>query len=368
MSSYLEDFRDYFRFHPGLIPGILICIIIALVSYFLTRGTLWEGGFRILPAELFSDNPVFYLLSKVGPIVLALVICIFINVEMFNAGGAYAGKYILRIAIILMGARVTYDVLMTGSLVGLIIILCVLASVLLVAMLIGKCFKFPWDASVLTGTGTGICGVSATLSVAPVINAEKKYVDAVVGVISFLGIIGVFVIPVIASFLLMSPTQASVFIGGTLHEIGNVIPAADLYRSITGSDVGAMALAYKMIRVGMLVVVAGVFGWIYCRRQKKAATGSCPAEKARIQGFLILFVIMAVLMSLVIYFYYEPGKAIQMAITNISVTILTIAMAGVGLSMNMKDTLSVGKKLLPFGAAVWAFQITAMCILIMLFV
>ena len=67
-------------------------------------------------------------------------------------------------------------------------------------------------------------------------------------------------------------------------------------------------------------------------------------------------------------FYYDPGKAIQAFITNISVTILTIAMAGVGLSMNLKDTLSTGKKLLPFGIAVWLFQIVAMCILIMLFV
>ncbi|MDO9522373.1 MAG: putative sulfate exporter family transporter [Methanocorpusculum sp.] len=368
MSSYREDFRDYFRFHRGLIPGILVCIIVALVSYLLTRGTLWEGGFRILPAELFTDNPVFYFLSKIGPIVLALIICIFINVRKFEAGGSYAGKYILRIAIILMGARVTYDVLMTGSLVGLIIILCVLAGVLIVAMLIGKGFKFPWDAAVLTGTGNGICGVSATLSVAPVINADKKHVDAVVGVISLLGIVGVFVIPAIASFLSMTPTQAEVFIGGTLHEIGNVIPAADLYYSITGSDVGALALAYKMIRVAMLVVVATVFGWMYCRRQKKQVNGSCPTEKAKIQGFLILFVIMAVLMSLVIYFFYDPGKAIQALITNISVTILTIAMAGVGLSMNLKDTLSTGKKLLPFGIAVWLFQIVAMCILIMLFV
>jgi len=368
MSSYWEDFRDYFRFHRFLIPGVLVCIIVALVAYLFTRGTLWEGGFRILPAELFTDNPVFYFLSKVGPIVLALVICIFINVRKFEAGGSYAGKYILRVAIIMMGARVTYDVLMTGSLVGLIIILCVLAGVLIVAMLIGKGFKFPWDASVLTGTGNGVCGVSATLSVAPVINADKKHVDAVVGVISLLGIIGVFVIPAIASFLSMTPTQAEVFIGGTLHEIGNVIPAADLYYSITGSDVGALALAYKMIRVAMLVVVATVFGWMYCRRQKKQVNGSCPTEKAKIQGFLILFVIMAVLMSLVIYFFYDPGKAIQAVITNISVTILTIAMAGVGLSMNLKDTLSTGKKLLPFGIAVWLFQIVAMCILIMLFV
>lgn len=368
MSSYLEDFKDYFRFHRGLIPGILVCIIVALISYILTRGTLWDGGFRILPAELFTDNPVFYFLAKVGPIVLALIICIFINFQKFEAGGAYAGKYILRIAIILMGARVTYDVLMTGSVVGLIIILGVLAGVLAVAMLIGKGMKFPWDASVLTGTGNGICGVSATLSVAPVINADKKHVDAVVGVISLLGIVGVFVIPAIASFLSMTPVQAEVFIGGTLHEIGNVIPAADLYYSITGSDVGALALAYKMIRVAMLVVVATVFGWIYCRRQMKQANGSCPTEKAKIQGFLVLFVIMAALMSLVIYFFYDPGKAIQAVITHISVTILTIAMAGVGLSMNLKDTLSTGKILLPFGIAVWLFQIVAMCILTLLFV
>ena len=131
---------------------------------------------------------------------------------------------------------------------------------------------------------------------------RNMLMQSVVGVISLLGIVGVFVIPAIASFLSMTPTQAEVFIGGTLHEIGNVIPAADLYYSIKGSDVGTLALAYKMIRVAMLVVVATVFGWIYCRRQTKQVNGSCPTEKAKIQGFLIMFVIIAVLMSLVIYF------------------------------------------------------------------
>ena len=138
MSSYKEDFLAYFSVNKTHIPGILFCCIIAAAAFLLTRGTLFDGGFQILPAEWFQENPAFLLLSKVGPIVLALLICLFINVRFFKAGGSYAGKFILRTAIILMGARVTADVLLTASVPGLVIILTVLAATILFAMMVGS--------------------------------------------------------------------------------------------------------------------------------------------------------------------------------------------------------------------------------------
>lgn len=367
MSTYKEDFLSYFKFSKALIPGLLICTGVAVLSFLLTRGTLFDGGFNILPKELFSENPVFGFLANIGPIILALIICLFINVKYFNAGGSYAGKFLLRIAIILMGARVTVDVLMRASGIGVVLILAVLALTIFVAMKVGKKLRFPWDASALTGTGNGICGVSAALSVAPVINAEKKYVDAVVGVISLLGIIGVFLIPAIAFGAGLTNAQAEVFIGGTLHEIGNVIPAADLYTSLgDGYEIAPLAIAYKMIRVAMLVVVATMFGWLWSRRQKEQA--GIVQEKPKLQGFLILFVIMAALMSTLIFLSPEFGQAAQSVVVNISVTVLTIAMAGVGLSMNLRQTLSVGKTMLPFSLIVWGIQVIVLLVLTKLFV
>ena len=364
MTSYKEDFLAYFSLGKSHIAGILFCCATAAAAFLLTRGTLFDGGFQILPSELFSTNPVFSFLAKVGPIVFALILCLFINVKVFKAGGSYAGRFILRLAIILMGARVTVDVLLTASIQGLVIILAVLAVTIFFAMKLGQCLKKPWDACALTGSGTGICGVSAALSVASVINAEQKYVHAVVGIISILGLAGVFIIPLLAFGFDMTASQAEVFIGGTLHEIGNVIPSAELYNALGGEDVAALALAYKMIRVAMLVVVAAVFSHLWMKR----SSGEAAAEKPKLQGFLILFVVLAVLMSVFIFLAPEAGRAVQGVLVNVSVTLLTVAMAGVGLSMNLKETFAVGKTLLPFASVVWAVQVVLMLILTKLFV
>ena len=364
MSSYKEDFLAYFSVNKTQIPGILFCCIIAAAAFLLTRGTLFDGGFQILPAEWFQENPAFLLLSKVGPIVLALLICLFINVRFFKAGGSYTGKFILRTAIILMGARVTADVLLTASVPGLVIILTVLAATILFAMKCGTFLKKPWDACAVTGSGTGICGVSAALSVAATVNAEQKYVHAVVGIISILGLAGVFLIPLLAFGFDMTTAQAEVFIGGTLHEIGNVIPAAELSTAFGGEEIAALALTYKMVRVAMLVVVAAVFSRLVLKRTETKTAG----EKPRLQGFLILFALLAAGMSLFILLAPEAGRAVQDVLVHTSVTLLTIAMAGVGLSMNLKETFLVGKSLLPFASAVWLVQIILMLILTKLFV
>ncbi|HJJ83848.1 MAG TPA: hypothetical protein O0X61_04725, partial [Methanocorpusculum sp.] len=73
MTSYKEDFLAYFSLGKSHIAGILFCCAAAAAAFLLTRGTLFDGGFQILPSELFSTNPVFSFLAKVGPIVFALV-------------------------------------------------------------------------------------------------------------------------------------------------------------------------------------------------------------------------------------------------------------------------------------------------------
>ncbi|HNU35978.1 MAG TPA: hypothetical protein PKJ15_05210, partial [Methanomassiliicoccales archaeon] len=121
--SYLDDARSYLNLGRKEAPGILFCITVAVGSYILARGTVLDGGPRLLDPTLFSENPAFSALFKIGPIVLALLIGLLVNISPLNPGGAYAGRYLLRLAIVLMGARVTVDILSHASPIGIIIIL-----------------------------------------------------------------------------------------------------------------------------------------------------------------------------------------------------------------------------------------------------
>ncbi|HPR99119.1 MAG TPA: putative sulfate exporter family transporter [Methanomassiliicoccales archaeon] len=348
--SYVDDAKLYLRVGRKEVPGLLFCLIVAVASYLVTRGTLFEGGPRLLDSNLFADNPLASFLFKVGPIVLALLIGLLVNVSPIYPGGAYAGRFLLRLAIVLMGARVTLDVLSKASPVGIVIILAVMAFTVWFSLFLGRKVRLEKDASALIGTGNSVCGVSACLSVAPVIDAKAHNTHAVIGVISVLGLIGVFVVPWLASIAGLDAAQAEVLIGGSLHEVGNVIPAADLYHNaLGGEDVAALVLAYKMIRVAMLVVVAYVLARLFRGEGRTSGT--------RMPGFLIAFVIVAALMSLLIMVLPEMGGEVRSIVVSSSASLLTVAMAGVGLSMNLRQTVKIGRKLMPVAALVWVVQL-----------
>ncbi len=360
--SYIDDAKSYLGLGRKEVPGLIFCALVAIFSFVVTRGVLLEGGPRVLDAGLFDDDPIFSALFKVGPIVLALLIGLLVNFSPLSPGGAYAGRYLLRLAIVLMGARVTVDVLSHASPVGIVIILVVMAITIYLSILLGRKLKMEKDAAALIGTGNSICGVSACLSVAPVINAKAHNTHAVIGVISILGLIGVFAVPWLASFAGLSAAQAEVLIGGSLHEVGNVIPAADLYHNaLGGEDIASLVLAYKMIRVAMLVVVAYVLAKMF-QDGGKASTGT------KMPGFLIAFVIVAALMSLLIYALPELGGDIRSAVVSSSTTLLTVAMAGVGLSMDLRQTVRVGRKLMPVASLIWVVQLALLLVLTKLLV
>jgi uncharacterized integral membrane protein (TIGR00698 family) len=359
--SYLDDARSYLGIGRKELPGLMFCALVALLSYVITRGVLLDNGPRVLDAALFENDPFFSTLFKVGPIVLALLIGLLVNYSPLNPGGAYAGRFLLRLAIVLMGARVTADVLSKASLVGIAIILVVMAFTIWLSLFIGKRTRLEKDAAALIGTGNSICGVSACLSVAPVIDAKAHNTHAVIGVISVLGLIGVFVVPWLASITGLSAAQAEVLIGGSLHEVGNVIPAADLYHNaLGGEDIASLVLAYKMIRVAMLVVVAYVLAKLFQKDGKTSGT--------RMPGFLIAFVVVAALMSLLIYAIPELGEEVRSTVVSSSASLLTVAMAGVGLSMDLRQTVKVGRKLMPVATLVWVAQLALLLVLTTLLV
>ncbi|KQM11536.1 hypothetical protein AOA80_07545 [Methanomassiliicoccales archaeon RumEn M1] len=72
--------------------------------------------------------------------------------------------------------------------------------------------------------------------------------------------------------------------------------------------------------------------------------------------------------SLLLVLEPQTGELVRTALINVSASVLTIAMAGVGLAMDLRQTISAGRRLLPVTGLVWLAQLLLLMVLIVLFV
>ena len=131
----------------------------------------------------------------------------------------------------------------------------------------------------LTGGATAICGASAALALSAALPAhpgkEKATTFTVIGV-STLSTLAMILYPMLASLQLdLSPVAAGVFIGGSIHEVAQVVGAGYSMSRETGD----VATVVKLMRVAMLLPVI-VCAAMITRAQGDESCRSAPAAVA----------------------------------------------------------------------------------------
>ena len=150
-----------------LIPGI----ILAFILY-----TLSQGINNIVGIELMG-----YTKSPISTAMIAILFgMLFGNIfkirEIFLKGLDFTQKNILKLGIICLGIQLKpFAFFEFGKIAIPLIIICIV-SVLLVIKLISRKIKIPKRMSYLISVGSTVCGTTAIMAMAPVINAKKmKY-------------------------------------------------------------------------------------------------------------------------------------------------------------------------------------------------
>jgi len=109
--------------------------------------------------------------------------------------------------------------------------------------------KMDKETSVLIGTGSAICGAAAIMAAEPVIKAPTHKVTTAVATVVVFGTIGLFLYPLFYPYLGSSQYQFGIYIGSTVHEVAQVVAAAENVRKVTAES----AVIVKMTRVMLLV-------------------------------------------------------------------------------------------------------------------
>lgn len=298
----------------GLFPGILVCLTIAMAASFLSDH---YGGPVMLFALLLGM--AFHFLSEEGPCVKGIEV---------------ASRTVLRIGVALLGVRITLDQIAgLGEVTIFGVILAIVATILFgwgAAQLLG----LKKSQGLLSGGAVAICGASAALALSAVMPknkySEKNTIVTVVAVTTLSTIVMV-VYPLITQQAGMTDLDAGIFLGGTIHDVAQVVGAGYSISDETG-DIGTIV---KLLRVTMLVPIVLVFSLIFRSTKNKEEASS---KKGLLPPlFLIAFIGLVVLNSL----NYLPKMATD-SLTDLSRVCLVTAISGLGMKTSLKELATVG--------------------------
>ncbi len=335
-----------------LIPGVGLALIITVVASFM----------HDLPFTPFTlENAT--LRHPLGIPILAILIGMIVgSTAKLSKDVKYGCKWIstwfIPIAIICLGSRMNLGVLSVLGLPMLGLVVSIMVIAVLLAFGVGKLLGLSNQASYLLGVGSAVCGSSAILAVVPVSAADEDDVALAVGAVNFIGLLAMF--SCVGLITLMPEMTAEFYgalTGATIHAVPQVVAAAESH----GGDAATIALAVKLLRVTLLVPVVLLSG-VYLSRRRNAAESKIAKHPKKlykyIPWFVWGFVIIAVLASaglLPDLLFPSEGGAYNSigGLTTASKWLLAIAMAAIGLQVNIKKLITSGAKALLCSVIVW---------------
>lgn len=295
----------------AIYPGLLAALTIGLAATWLA--TLYSA-----PAMLFAllMGMAFHFLHQEGR-------CI--------AGIEFAARSVLRIGVALLGVRITFEQIASLGLGPVLTVVAGVVTTIALGIVAARLLGLNSQFGVLSGGAVAICGASAALAISSVLpkdrNLERDTILTVV-VVTTLSTIAMIIYPLLSSAFDFSKIDAGIFLGGTIHDVAQVVGAG---YSIS-PETGDVATYVKLLRVAMLLPVVFLIAFGFSMANKKHAKAKVP-----LPYFLFGFAILVVLNS----FDILPAVVVNNASSGATWCLVT-AIAALGMKTSFKDLTVVG--------------------------
>ncbi len=318
------------------LPGLTVPVAIAIIAMLLAKTD-------------FVQNTLHF-----SSLILAILIGVIVgNIvkfpESFKPGITFALKKILRIAIVFLGFRLTFQNVMEVGLIGLIVDTIMVTTTFLLGVWIArKFFGLDEQISFLVASGSSICGASAVLATAPVVKAEMHQAAMAVATVTIFGTTAMFLYPVIYKAGLLpgfDDILYGIWTGATVHEVAQVVAAGFAISEPAGNT----ATIVKLTRVMMLAPLLLILSFYLAKKHATHGAGISLRE-IPIPYFVFGFIAMVGVNSLGII----PQNIVS-AINYIDGFLLTVAMAAMGLETNVSKIKGVGMKPIYVAAIIFLY-------------
>ncbi|MBI1791767.1 MAG: putative sulfate exporter family transporter [Acidobacteria bacterium] len=255
-------------------------------------------------------------------------------------------RRVIPLCIVLTGAGLNLTLIAGVGLPSLAITVVCIALALATARYAGRLLGVWPKTALLIGAGTAICGTSAIVAVAPLIDAEDEDVTLSVGTVSLLGLILMFALPLVGGLLGMDEPAFGVWAGTSIHAVPQVVAAGFAF----GEKAGALATLVKLMRVTLLAPFMFVLMLLYARRQAGVTVHYARFVPPFVWGFLAVAVLnTASLIPALEFARHRLTLPLGPVLSEGGNILLTLAMAALGLEVNVRRLAHVGGKALLTG-------------------
>jgi uncharacterized integral membrane protein (TIGR00698 family) len=308
-----------------LAPGVVLCVALTVASYALQAVEVH-----------FTQQPYLEAL------VLAILVGVAIRAAWtpgprFNPGIALSAKFVLELAIVMLGASVSVATILALGPVLIFGIAGIVALSIGLSYAVCRASGLPLRLSVLIACGNSICGNSAIAAVAPVIGADGSDIASSISFTAVLGVVVVLGLPLLVPILRLSLTQYGALAGLTVYAVPQVL-AATLPIGALSNQVGTVV---KLVRVLMLGPVVLSFSLFARHLRTDRTERSAKRPRLRATEFVPWFIIGFVLVLLARSLGFIPQSLLP-PLTRTAALLTTVAMAALGLGVDVRVVAHTG--------------------------
>ncbi|WOD40156.1 YeiH family protein [Nodosilinea sp. E11] len=310
----------------SVLPGLLLTTLIAAIALGLDR-----------LSSLHTLNPLLIaVLLGMGWRQWGVV------PAAYRTGIKFAMKRVLRLAVILLGLRLSLAEVMAVGPWGLGLVTLGTVSTFYLTCWLGKRLGVNPRLAQLIAAGTSICGASAVVATNPVIEGSEEDMTYAIATITGFGTLAMLTYPLVGSLLQLSPSAFGLWCGASVHEVAQVIATAFQNGDLSGE----VATITKLSRVLLIVPIILSLGW----QAQRPDHGSQPARPLPIPWFVLFFCLLVGVNSLGLV--AAPIKAVVLSGNQV---LLCMAMVAMGLETKLSNLTQLGLRPVYLAGLSWLF-------------
>ncbi len=292
-GNHEEGNLDYYL--SSVAGAIFILLVAMLVRWYIAPwvAVMSKAMGPIMGAKYLHQ--VLGLNYVVLGILAGIIIVNVFRIPKWAENGVRLSRLGLKTGVILLGTLYSLAELQSlGKLSAIMVGFFVLGSVGLVLML-GRRRKIPNSMGGVLSAGMGVCGVSATVAAAPVVQAKAVEIAYTIGTILIWGVACMFIFPIVGNILGLGHIQFGAWAGTGILNSAQVAGAALAYQP-DGIETLKVAEIFNITRVLFLPIIVLWLAIWYVKNEEGADrsdinVGSIIIEKfpVFVLGFILMF-------------------------------------------------------------------------------
>ena len=299
-------------------PGLILILSITTIAY----------AVQFIETRYFGNA-----------VIEALVVALLLGIAWRNSAGLssqcipgvrFAGKQLLEVAIVLLGASLDLSLVVKAGQSLIIAVMLTVTLGLIISFTIGRVIGLNRRLATLIAVGNSICGNSAIAAVAPIISAEPDEIASSIALTAVIGILIVLGMPALIGVLHLGLYQYGVLAGLTVYAIPQVM-AATFPLGALSIQIGTLVKLLRVLMLGPVMFLLSIFG------RKRLTTNSRIHWYCIMPWFIVGFIMMAYARSQDVI----PVVAVE-GLRQISLALTVAAMAALGLEANFQSIRKVG--------------------------